>query len=95
MASEWMPRWTILITLILLVIGTINFLFAGISLTDTSQTVNNSSAVNWVSQTVGSLSFSYVTYEPARWILTMFFWLLIFIDGMLAWGWISSLLGRT
>lgn len=93
MVSEWMPRWTILITLILLFIGTINFLFAGISITDTSMTNNN--ATDIVSTTIGALTFDYIDFEPARWIITTFFWVLVLVDVFLAWGWISSLLGRS
>jgi hypothetical protein len=93
MASEWMPKWTILITLILIFIATINFLFAGISMLDTSNDNNN--ATDIVSTTVKSLTFDYITYQPARWIITTFFWILVLVDIFLAWGWISSLLGRS
>lgn len=93
MASEWMPKWTILITLILIFIATINFLFAGISMLDTSNDNNN--ATDIVSTTVKSLTFDYITYQPARWIITTFFWILVLVDIFLAWGWISSLFGRS
>jgi hypothetical protein len=93
MASEWMPKWTILITLTLIFIATINFLFAGISMIDTSNENNN--ATDIVSTTVKSLTFDYITYQPARWIITTFFWILVLVDIFLAWGWISSLLGRS
>jgi hypothetical protein len=93
MASEWMPKWTILVTLILIFITVINFFFAGISMIDTSNDNNN--ATDIVSTTVKYLTFGYITYQPAHWIITTFFWILVLVDIFLAWGWISSLLGRS
>jgi hypothetical protein len=97
MVSEWMPRWTVFITVFLLFIGVINFLFAGISLT-TQPNVNMSDVntnTSLIDTTVNALSFGYISYAPARWIMTSFFWILVMVDAFLIWGWASSLLGRS